>query len=202
MMTLAEYVDGLAKAGTIDGNIAEMIMGLHRDETLESSVAVRKAIMPIVSEMDDYHEKCVVEVGRANDPFWDTHEPQTIGDFSDRLTDAVSNLCGELSLEETRKRLRRNRLDAPLDGATARADIDTVLGIVGEARRVNPNNEWADRLEASYRRDIDILTSAVKALLNGLRAVYDEECYDYGTSAAYSKAEEVVKSYEAEGGAK
>lgn len=91
---------------------------------------------------------------------------------------------------ETRDRLIANRFH------------DTVLGIVGEARRVNPNNEWADRLEASYRRDIDILTSAVKALLNGLQAVYDQECCDFGTYAAYSMAEEVVKSYEAEGGAK
>lgn len=76
---------------------------------------------------------------------------------------------------------------------------DTVLGIVREARRVNPNNEWCDRLEAAYRRDIDILTSAVKALLNGLQAVYDEECCDYGTGDAYSMAEEVVKTYETKG---
>lgn len=79
---------------------------------------------------------------------------------------------------------------------------DTVLGIVGEARRVNPNNEWADRLEAAYRRDINILTSAVKALLNGLQAVYDEECCDYGTGDAYSMAEDVVKTYETKGEAK
>lgn len=79
---------------------------------------------------------------------------------------------------------------------------DTVLGIVGEARRVNPNNEWADRLEAAYRRDIDILTSAVKALLNGLQAVYDKECCDYGTGDAYDMAEEVVKSFGEEGAGK
>lgn len=124
-MTLAEYVDGLAKAGTIDGNIAERIMGLHRKESNVPCAAIRDALMPIVAEMDEYHARCTIDVQCAHDKFWDTHEPQTIGDFSDRITDAVANLCGEIATNEVRERYKKARPVRVLEEPPRNCDVGT-----------------------------------------------------------------------------
>lgn len=52
-MTFEEYVDTLAKRGIIDGHIAEMLCGKHREEVKDPMLTVRTAVSPILDEM--YH---------------------------------------------------------------------------------------------------------------------------------------------------
>lgn len=152
-MTLAEYVDGLAKRGTIDGNIAERIMGLHREATFLPCVAIRNALMPIVAEMDEYHGRCTVEVQCAHDKFWDEHEPQTIGDFSDSLTDAIANLCGEIASDDVRKRLKNCR--KPLNVAVARAALDKAECVLLCAARFAEDKTFDDKTARELLADVD-----------------------------------------------
>lgn len=151
-MTLAEYVDGLAKAGTIDGNIAELIMSYHRKESKVPCAAIRDALMPIVAEMDEYHGRCAVEVQFAHDKFWDTHEPQTIGDFSDRITDAVANLCGEIATREVHERYKKT---LPVDVGLARVALERAECVLLCAARFAEDNAFDDAFARANLKDVD-----------------------------------------------
>lgn len=50
-MNFSEYVDDLAKRGVIDGHIAEMLCGKHRDEVKDPMLSVRLRVSPILDEM-------------------------------------------------------------------------------------------------------------------------------------------------------
>lgn len=50
-MGFAEYVDGLAKRGVIDGNITELLMAKHREEVANPYKPIRAAIQPVLDEM-------------------------------------------------------------------------------------------------------------------------------------------------------
>lgn len=50
-MGFAEYVDGLAKRGIIDGNITELLMAKHREEVGNPYKPFRAAVQPVLDEM-------------------------------------------------------------------------------------------------------------------------------------------------------
>lgn len=50
-MSFELYVDSLAKRGIIDGHIAEMLVGKHRDEVTAPFKPVRDALNPILCEV-------------------------------------------------------------------------------------------------------------------------------------------------------
>ena len=60
-MSFEHYVDDLAKRGIIDGHIAQMLVGKHRDEVGNPLKTLMDAINPILSEMwreagEEYHQ--------------------------------------------------------------------------------------------------------------------------------------------------
>ena len=60
-MSFEHYVDDLAKRGIIDGHIAQMLVGKHRDEVGNPLKPLMDAINPILTEMwrepgEEYHQ--------------------------------------------------------------------------------------------------------------------------------------------------
>lgn len=60
-MSFEHYVDDLAKRGIIDGHIAEMLVGKHRDEVGNPLKPVMDALKPILEDMwkepgEEYHQ--------------------------------------------------------------------------------------------------------------------------------------------------
>ena len=45
---------------------------------------------------------------------------------------------------------------------------ETVADILAEARRINPHNEWADRIEAAHKRDVAELRECLKIIRDNL----------------------------------
>lgn len=85
-MNFGEYVDDLAKRGIIDGHIAEMLCGKHREEVKDPMLSVRLRVSPILDEMFHASKGSTLEHLDA--------AKLALRGFAERIDDELSNTEG------------------------------------------------------------------------------------------------------------